>query len=105
MGFPETPDTDVDYIKRELTRLNDLLEMTNQNFQDRLDRQAKGINDIGLNMDWLVNNVQGIFQMFSNPAMMAQILGTISGGMANGGQAGGPEGGPDAGPEDGPGGF
>lgn len=81
MGFPETPDTDVAYIKRELNRLNDNIEGLN----DRLDKQATGINDVGKNMQWIVENVQGIFQMFGSPQFMSQMSNMMMGAGVNAG--------------------
>jgi hypothetical protein len=40
----------------------------------RLDSHAMAINSIGENVQWLVDNVKGIFQMFSNPAVMSQVM-------------------------------
>jgi hypothetical protein len=44
----------------------------------RLDSHAMAINSIGENVQWLVDNVKGIFQMFSNPAIMSQIMRSAS---------------------------
>jgi len=79
VGFPETPDTDVMYIKRELNRLNDNIEGLN----DRLDKQALGINDIGKNQQWIVDNVSGIFQMFGSPQFMSQMTNMMMGANLN----------------------
>lgn len=84
MGFPETPDTDVAYMKRELNRLNDNLEGLNE----RLDRQAEGINGIGKNQQWIVDNVSGIFQMFGSPQFMSQMTNMMMGAGLNAGNAG-----------------
>jgi hypothetical protein len=50
-----------------------------QNLEGRLDRHAEGINAIGENMNWLVQNVQGIFQMFASPQFMSQMTNMLSG--------------------------
>lgn len=42
------------------------------------------INSLGQNVQWIIDNVQGVFQMFSNPQFMAQ-LPNVMGGMASGG--------------------
>jgi hypothetical protein len=86
MGVPEYPDTDVQYMKRELVRMNDAVE----GLRDRLDKQAEGINAIGGNLQWLVQNTQGLFQMFASPQFVSQMSNMLMGGM------------PDAGPQDGP---
>lgn len=41
------------------------------------------LNGLGANVQWIIDNVQGIFQMFANPAFMAQLPGMM-GGMAGG---------------------
>lgn len=69
--------TDPEKILAALDQLNDNMIGLN----DRLDRQAQGINSIGENVQWLVSNTQGLFQMFSNPMMIQQLMG----GMTNGG--------------------
>jgi hypothetical protein len=47
--------------------------------------QNTAINQLGANVQWIIDNVQGIFQMFSNPQFMAQ-LPQMMGGMGNGGE-------------------
>lgn len=79
----EYPTTDVEEIKSRLDKLETALAATN----DRLDNQAAGINSIGENMMWLVNNVQGIFQMFASPQFMSQMTNLLR-GQVNGRQAG-----------------
>lgn len=59
--------------------LNELSEIkaTQQKFAD-------AINGLGANVQWLVDNVQSIFQMFSSPqfgAMLPSILGGAVNGM------------------------
>lgn len=39
-------------------------------------------NAVGENLQWLVANTQGIFQMFNNPQMMSQIMGQFMGGVS-----------------------
>lgn len=91
----EYPSTDVQEIKDRLSRIEDAQAALNT----RLDAQAGGINSIGENMQWLVQNVQGIFQMFASPAFMSQMTNALMGGL-NGGQPG-PEGPTGDGPEPG----
>ena len=83
MGFPEPAAlTDPEYIKLELARLRDNYEL----LQERLDRQAEGINAIGQNMQWIVDNVSGIFQLLNSPMLMSQIMGQLGGMTSGGGQ-------------------
>jgi hypothetical protein len=69
--------------------------------QARLETQftqvIDALNGLGANVQWIIDNVSGIFQMFSSPAMMAQMQA-----MMGGGQSGG-QNGPADGPADGPG--
>lgn len=77
----EYPTTDTDEIKTRLVAIEEAQAALNT----RLDSQAAGINAIGANMQWLVDNVQGIFQMFASPAFMSQMTNALMGGL-NGGQ-------------------
>ncbi len=52
--------------------------------EEALTAHADAINGLGKNVQWLVDNVQGIFQMFSNPAMIQQMMGGLMGGNGNG---------------------
>lgn len=80
---PEYPaPTDADEIKQLLRQV---LEAQSA-IMMRLDNQAIGINSIGENMQWLVQNVQGIFQMFASPQFMSQMSNMLMGGMGNGGR-------------------
>lgn len=82
MGFPEPAAmTDAEYLKREVTRLNDKLEAQ----QDRLDAQTTAINLLGKNIQWMVDNVQGIFQMFSDPNVINQTMNGVMSMMSGGG--------------------
>lgn len=57
--------------------------------RDRQDKLVEAVNSIGKNMQWLVANTQGIFQMFSDPNIINQVMGQMMGGLTNGGQAAG----------------
>jgi hypothetical protein len=81
MSAPETP------VETEAVQLLRMQQETNA----RLDALTDAINGLGQNVQWIIDNVQGIFQMFQNPAVMGQIAGMM-GGMGNGGQADGPSG-------------
>lgn len=71
----EYPTTDAEEIKARLDKTEKALAAVNT----RLDNQATGINSIGENMQWLVSNVQGIFQMFASPAFMSQMTNLLMG--------------------------
>lgn len=78
MSLPEAP------VLTDIERLILAQEET----QKRLDIQTQAINGLGQNVQWIIDNVQGIFQMFQNPAFMANIPSMMMGGMNSGGQAG-----------------
>lgn len=80
MSATEYPTTDVEEIKARLDAIEEAIGSLNA----RLDNQATGINGIGQNLQWLVSNTQGIFQMFSSPAFMSQMTNTLTGMMNNG---------------------
>jgi hypothetical protein len=94
---PEYPTTDAEEIKNRL----DVIVARLDHMDIRLDGQATGINNIGENLQWLVQNVQGIFQMFASPQFMSQMSNMIAGGIGNAGQAGEPASEPASGTESG----
>lgn len=53
--------------------------------QERLEKLTEAVNGLGQNVDWIVQNAQGIFQMFSNPAFMS-MLPNVLGGTPDGSQ-------------------
>ena len=80
MGFPERPaETDIEFLKRlnmEFREdVHDLIFLTG--------KQTEALNALGKNVQWVIDNVQGIFQMFSNPnvinEMMTSAMGMMSG--------------------------
>jgi hypothetical protein len=75
------PTTDVEEIKAGLARI----EQNQLESQERLDQHATAINAIGGNLQWLVDNAQGIFQMFASPQFMSQMTNMLMGGIANAG--------------------
>jgi hypothetical protein len=79
MSAPETP------VQTEAAQILDLQRQT----LAKLDELINALNGLGGNVQWIIDNVQGIFQMFSNPNFMGQLSGMM-GGMAGGGQAAGP---------------
>lgn len=80
--FAEIPAaTDAEEIKAGIQICLDQLGAMN----DRLDRLTDALNSLGANEQWVVDNVKGIFSMFSNPAFMSQMTNTLMGSL-NGGQ-------------------
>lgn len=58
-----------------------------QKLLEQNERIITALNGLGANVQWIIDNVQGIFQMFSSPQFMAQ-LPSLMGGVSNGGQDG-----------------
>ncbi len=80
MGYAELPEqTDAEKILAALDDLHSEVHRLNE----RLDAQANGLNSIGSNVNWLTENVQGVFAMFQSP-MMLQQLSSMMGGIPNG---------------------
>ena len=71
MSAPEAPaETEAQQI---LAGLRDL--------GTRLDRHTDALNNVGVNVQWIIDNVQGLFQMFHNPAFGGLLGNMLSGGM------------------------
>jgi hypothetical protein len=65
VSFPDTPaETDVEKLVR--------LQEENS---ARLDALTEAVNGLGQNMQWVIDNAKGVFEMFSNPAFMSQMMG------------------------------
>jgi hypothetical protein len=63
MSAPETPAiTDIDR-----------LILAQEQTQAKLEALTEAVNGLGLNVQWVIDNAKGIFQMFSNPQFMAQL--------------------------------
>lgn len=89
MSYAEVPaETDAEQIKAELQAVKDLIE---NSVLPRLDNHADGINALGANVQWIVQNAQGIFQMFASPQFMSQMTNVLMGGMNGAGQQPEPE--------------
>lgn len=58
-----------------------------QALQERVEQLITAVNGLGANVQWIIDNVQGIFQMFSSPQFMAQ-LPKMMGGVSDDGQDG-----------------
>lgn len=72
MSYAESPaPTDAEKI---LAALDDL--------SNRVDAQRDAVNGLGQNVQWVIEQAQGIFQMFSNPQFMSKVL---SGGIPGAG--------------------
>lgn len=71
MSFADLPaETD---IERVIIALDKLAE-TQQ-------KQTEAINALGTSIQWIIDNAQGIFQMFSSPQFMSMISGAMGGGI------------------------
>jgi len=71
MGFADIPaDTDLERVLKALDQMS-----------ERQDKFAEAINNLGLNVQWIVDNVQGIFQMFGSPQFAAMLPQMMSGGI------------------------
>lgn len=73
MSAPETP------VMTDIDRLILAQEQT----QAELREVKEALNGLGANMQWVIDNAKGIFQMFSSPTFMAQ-LPHMMGGNPNG---------------------
>lgn len=45
------------------------------------------VNGLGANVQWIIENVQGIFQMFASPQFMSMLPNMMQGGMPDDGQS------------------
>lgn len=61
---------------------DDLLTAINS-LKERQDRLVEAVNQIGANVQWLTANTQGLFQMFSDPNIINQMMGAMMGGLSN----------------------
>jgi hypothetical protein len=69
-------ETDLERLYRENAEMRALIA-----------RQTEAINLLGANVQWIVENVQGIFKMFGSPqfaAMLPQMAAGAMGGMPDG---------------------
>jgi hypothetical protein len=71
--------TDAEQIKQMVRAVAEQIT----DIENRLGEHANGINSIGANMQWLVDNVKGLFQMFSSPQFLSQISTVMMGQMSN----------------------
>jgi len=76
VSFPEAPaQTDTEKILA-----------SNEETQRLVRLQTEAINNLGANVQWIIDNVKGIFEMFSNPQFMSMIPNMMQGGPANDGE-------------------
>jgi hypothetical protein len=57
--------------------------------QSRIDQLIASHNQVGENIAWIVANTQGIFQMFSDPKLINQMMGGMLSQMGGAPNAGG----------------
>lgn len=69
MSAPEAP------AQTDIERLIAVHEET----QRVVKAQTDAINTLGANVQWIIDNVKGIFEMFSNPAFMSMLPGMMGG--------------------------
>lgn len=55
--------------------------------QDKQQALTDAVNGLGANVQWIIDNVQGIFQMFSSPQFMSMIPNMMQGGIPDDGQS------------------
>lgn len=68
MGWPEFPAaTEIELVHYKLDHL-----------KDRQDRMVEAINGLGANIQWVIDNAKGIFQMFQSPEFMASLPGMMN---------------------------
>lgn len=69
----------------ETTALTELQEMRQEMVtqSQRLMELTDAVNGMGENLQWIIENAQGIFQMFQSPAFKSMI--PMMGGMPNAG--------------------
>jgi len=71
MSYAETPvPSQADRIEQELAEL----KASQQKLID-------AFNGVGGNVQWIVDNVKGIFEMFNNPQMLGMMQGMMGGGI------------------------
>jgi hypothetical protein len=69
-------------LEEQVTRLHTVSALT----LDMVSRETTGqlttaVNHVGAQVQWLIDQLQGLFAIVGNPAFKAQILGSITGGL------------------------
>lgn len=68
MGYADiVADTDIERLEAKLDYL-----------YERQNRLVDAVNGLGKNVQWIIDNVQGIFQMFQSPQFMAALPGMMN---------------------------
>jgi hypothetical protein len=67
MSLPETP------ARTEAQQILDKLDQV----IERQDQFTNAVNGMGLNLQWIIDNVSRIFQMFGSPQFMQQMMGVM----------------------------
>jgi hypothetical protein len=57
-----TGDTDIERIEAKMDFIH-----------ARQDKLTEAVNSVGANMQWVIDNVQGIFKMLNSPQFMARL--------------------------------
>jgi hypothetical protein len=71
VGFSDIPaETDLDRLYRE-----------NAEQADRIVKLTAAVNEMGARLQWIIDRVDGIFQMFGSPQMTAMLPGMMAGAM------------------------
>jgi L-2-hydroxyglutarate oxidase LhgO len=65
------PDTEAQQILAGIARI-----------EERQERLTTAVNDLGAKVQWVIDNVSGIFQMFASPQMMAMLPNMMTGAMS-----------------------
>lgn len=74
MSLPEAP------AKTDIQLLNEKVDAQGE----RQEKLIEAVNGLGTNVQWIIDNVQGIFQMFSNPQFLAQLPNMMGGTPSDG---------------------
>lgn len=78
MSFADVPaDTDAQKIIAGI----DVLAHQLTDVENRADQLTQAVNATGAQVQWLIDNLQGIFAVVNSPAFRAQIMGALTGGM------------------------
>lgn len=69
MSAPATP---------AVTQMDEALQRLDS-IENKQAAQTDAINSLGANVQWIVDNVQGIFQMFNSPQFTSMLPGVMAG--------------------------
>lgn len=71
-----SPNTELDELRSDIQTLL----KSQADLAANLARLIESHNQVGENLQWLVANVQGLFQVFNNPDTMSKLMGQMMGG-------------------------